>query len=144
MIHIEPATEETLSEVQHWFEDEATRRWLGGTEWPREAMRLSDPSHGRFALVTLLDDRPVALIDLERYEDRSASFAIVVDPAHRGKGLAALAIDELTNYAKNLDVIQLLGYVESGNTISERLLRGRGFAAIGVDPDGFAEYALKL
>lgn len=60
-----------LPAIERSFDDSATRRWLGGRDWPRRLVELATQPD-RFALVWLRGDEPVALLDLERYDDATA------------------------------------------------------------------------
>jgi SAM-dependent methyltransferase len=89
-----------------WVADGAlsSLRRLGDRKWPETVLHLAqhppaehrgNPTVRRESLLATENGSPVALLDVETYHDGTASFAFVVDPSHRGRGVcrqAALAL----------------------------------------------------
>ncbi len=48
-VALRPFTRDQLALVEPWFEDPETQRWLGGPDWPRMILDLSDAPLGEFA-----------------------------------------------------------------------------------------------
>ena len=93
--------------------------------------------------------RPVGAVDLFEFDPqhRRAGIGILIhDPAHRGKGFAADALDVVCRYARTvLGLHQLWCNVGVDNTASLALFRRAGFAETGRKrewqwtPDGFRD-----
>lgn len=115
-----------LPAIERWFDDSATRRWLGGRDWPRRFVELATQP-GRFAIVCLRGDEPVALLDVERYDDATAAIAIVVSPEYRGQAIGTTILRSIFDLTELDGVDQVLGEVQQGNAGGERLLRAAGF-----------------
>lgn len=128
--------------IDAWFDDPQTQRWLGGRDWPAQALQLADPRAGRFALLALDQDQPVGLLDVELDAGGTASFAVVVDPRLRRRGIARRMFAAMLSRPELAGVHHLTAGVEHGNTPSERLLRTLGFTALDTasDPD-FTDFA---
>ena len=82
--------EGSLDDVLPWFDDPATQTSLGGRDWIQRALRLVQTQPGsadgdrvvedRFVWIAYEDEWPVALVDVETYNDGCATFAVVVAP----------------------------------------------------------------
>ena len=82
--------EGSLDDVLPWFDDPATQTSLGGRDWIQRALRLMQTQPGsadgdrvvedRFVWIAYEDEWPVALVDVETYNDGCATFAVVVAP----------------------------------------------------------------
>ncbi|HEV8229464.1 MAG TPA: GNAT family N-acetyltransferase [Candidatus Limnocylindria bacterium] len=142
-------TANDIATVERWFDDDETRRRLGGREWPRQLLELvRTPPSGtleRIAWLALDDEEQVGLVDVEIYPDRTASLALVVDPERccRGHGRAIL---ELVCRALSGRVRELRGGIETGNEASRRCALAADFAPVASEPDadGFIDYVRVL
>lgn len=142
-MRLRPFAADDLPCVAPWFEDSETRRWLGGPDWPAQTLRLVGPD--RFAFLALHDGAIVGLLDVERYSDMTASFAIAVDPALRRQGIGAAVLDLMLVLPELAGVAEVFAGVETGNDASRALLLRAGYASDGaVDEDGFAYYRHQL
>lgn len=134
-----------LPRIGPWFEDPQTRRWLGGPEWAAETLSLARSQSGRYALLCSEGNRPVSLLDIERYPDGTASFAIVVDPALRRRGIATRALDAMADLPALTGVNALVIGIEHGNFASQAMARRLGFQPLEtVSAQGFTDFRLAL
>jgi ribosomal protein S18 acetylase RimI-like enzyme len=122
-----PIAERDLADIEPWFDDEETRRWLGGRDWPHRLLGLATNPR-RHALVWQRDGEPVALVDLECCADASAAVAIVVRPDARRQGIGGLVMRSLVELPETAGLDLILAEVEHGNEAAERLVRTAGFA----------------
>ena len=136
-----PFSRDDLPGVEGWFADVETRRWLGECEWPRRLLDLAR-GPGRFAILFTLDEDPVVLLDLERYSDGTAAFALVVSPTHRREGFASRVIASVFELPEASGVSEMVAEVERGNTAAIRLVSSLGFIAIPGADEEFQRYAL--
>lgn len=141
MIELQPISEEHLPQLELWFEDPATRRWLGHPGWAEASLNLADPANGRHVLVARRQGALAGLLDVECDTKGDASFALVVDPQQRRQGIASSMIRAMFGYPEFRSVHRFWGGVESGNTSSERLLLQCGFTKSGHHSEvGFVDY----
>jgi RimJ/RimL family protein N-acetyltransferase len=134
---------EDLAAVEPWFDDPATRRWLGGRAWPRRLVELAEQP-ARFALLWEEDGVPVALLDLEVDEAGTAAVALVVAPEARGRGIATAILASVFALAELAGVHRVIGEVERGNDESGALVRAAGFVPdpAGARDAGFRRWVL--
>lgn len=139
-MQLRPLMEADLAVAAPWFEDAETRRWLGGPGWPGESLALRGPS--RQCYLALAEGRPVGLVDIESYPDGRASFAYVTAPAERGRGFGRQMIETVIAAPAHAAIKEFFVGVESGNVVSERLVRGAGFVQVSAeDADSFTYWA---
>ena len=131
-----------LPHIEGWFDDAETQRWLGGRDWPRRLLELAQ-APDRFAFLFGQSGHPVALLDLERNDDRSAAVALVVSPAHRRRRIAATMLQSLFSIPETRDVDAIVGEVEVGNVASERLVRAAGFSFEARTEQGFDRFVIR-
>jgi RimJ/RimL family protein N-acetyltransferase len=137
-----PLRAEDLRDVEAWFDDPETQRWLGGREWPRRLLDLAAVPD-RCALLFTRHGGPVALLDLERNEDDTAAIAVVVAPTHRRQGVACTILSSLFALPEAKDLVEVVGEVEDGNVASQQLLRSAGFESTVRTDEGFDRYVLR-
>ena len=92
----------------------------------------------RFVVEYLSESQPVGTIDLFDLDlrNRRAGIGIVITEPFRGKGLAAMGLDLLMDYAFNhLNLHQLYCNVEEGNFKSLELFKKKGFVEAGLKRD---------
>jgi RimJ/RimL family protein N-acetyltransferase len=171
-VRLVPLQPEHLPAVTPWFDDDETRRRLGGREWPvRElalrSTRWTDEFRGRQVLrthsfVALGDDgRPVAQIGGDVYDrwtlwdpatERvttthpgvTMGSAYVVDPGRWGRGYCRAALLALTRAPELADVTQFVLGVEPDNTASLRAAAAAGFRPLTTEPDSEDVVYLRL
>jgi RimJ/RimL family protein N-acetyltransferase len=143
-IQLVALTADTLALAEPWFQDEQTRRWLGGPGWPALVLRLAlDPPAeyrgrrvtGRFAWLAYAEGQPVGLVDVERYADGTAGLALVVDPARRGQGLGGRIIQAALAHPELGGTELVRAGIEPDNQASVRCFTAVGFAAEATEPD---------
>jgi RimJ/RimL family protein N-acetyltransferase len=131
-----------LPQIEGWFDDPETQRWLGGRDWPRHLLELAQ-APDRFAVLFGRPGGPVALLDLDCSEDGTAAIALVVAPAHRRRGIATTVLQSLFSLAETRSVVEIIGEVEVGNVASERLVRAAGFSFDARTEQGFDRFAIR-
>lgn len=85
----------------------------------------------RYTLIVFEKDKPIALVSLfESYDE--LVYSVVVRPSLRGKGYSNRIRDELFNYVykNNLDIKNIVGYVDSTNTNSLKSINKSDFDKI--------------
>jgi RimJ/RimL family protein N-acetyltransferase len=137
-----PFRDDDLPVVEAWFDDRETHRWLGDRKWPRQLLDLAREP-GRFAILFMLRDRPVALLDLERDSEETATFAVVVSPSHRRQGLASTVIASVLELPQANGVREFMAEIEHSNTAANRLICSLQFEAISGADQGFERYVLR-
>lgn len=139
MLALRPLTAADIPAVEPWFDDEETRHWLGGRDWPRKSLRLAGPD--RYELLALVDDTPIGMVDIE-VENNRAGFAMVVAPAFRHQGLGRRMVESCIALLEFADIEEWFAGVERGNTASRQLLEALGFLRMtGEDKEGFTYFA---
>jgi RimJ/RimL family protein N-acetyltransferase len=165
LVQLRPLTRSDLPTVGPWFEDQDTRRFLGGPDWPIRMLDLADQvvgtefrgatQLGAFRYLATANDYPVGQIDCGVFhrwveylgtghdgpiygaslERPTGSIAYVVDPKLRNRGWARAMITELMN-RRELEVVRIFeAGVEPENVASIRCLFAAGFALENTDPD---------
>jgi len=143
MLNLRPLEAADLPALEPWFNDAATRHWLGDRRWPANKLGMSSPSH--HALLGIVDNVPVGLVDIDIAADRRAAFAIVVAPEQRRRGLARMMVDACLADPQFAEISEWFAGVEAGNVASQQLLESCGFARMtDEDADGFSYYARRL
>lgn len=118
--------------------------FYGEAAYPFDAVRarrgftelLSTPHHGQ-SFVIVHESRPAGYLVLTRtfsmeYGGRSAFIDdLYVRPAHRGRGVAAAALEALRAVALDLDVRAIHLEIERDNAAAQAVYRRAGFEAKG-------------
>jgi GNAT superfamily N-acetyltransferase len=133
-----------LTTIEPWFDDPETQRWLGGRDWPSRLAQLAEQP-GRFALLYARGEEPVALLDIERYDDGTAAVAVVVSPRHRRQGIAASILGSIFDLPEVAGVEEVFGEVEQGDTAGERLVCAAGLVpeARATTDEGFDRFVVR-
>lgn len=140
MIEFRPLLASDLGEVERWFDDAETQRWLGGRDWAAQSLKLAGPD--RHVLLTSEAANTVGLLDIEVYDGRRASFAIVVAPAARRVGVGRRVVEAAIGHPLFAEVEEWFVGIERGNDASRRFVTALGFNPVtNVDADGFTYYA---
>lgn len=146
---LRPMAAADLHAVEPWFDDPATKEWLGDRSWPSAMLAVPARVIGECqdGVTTIAREAFVAadragalvgMVDVEVYDDRTASLAFVVAPHARrsGIGRAVLAATEGLDLLEGVDRIDV--GAEPGNVASIRCLRAAGYEIAGqVDDEGF-------
>ncbi|WP_149194801.1 GNAT family N-acetyltransferase [Luteimonas suaedae] len=132
-----PFTSASVKEVEGWFDDPDTQRFLGGREWLRRIPALLQDSPGvefrgrrvlaRHAWIVYTTGSPVGIVDVERYDDGTAGLALAVAPAMRGKGIGRRILSNLQTLDGLAEVKAFIGAVEPDNEAARRCMRGARF-----------------
>jgi RimJ/RimL family protein N-acetyltransferase len=141
LVDLSPLRVSDLGEVERWFDDTQTQKWLGGRDWPSQSLRLAGKN--RYVLLAMLAGSAVGLIDVETYPAHRASFAIVVAPSARRHGMGRRVLEAAIDDPRVAEVVEWFAGIERGNEASRRLVESIGFRPVtGEDADGFTYYAL--
>lgn len=130
-------TPDLAAAIVPWFDDPDTVRHLGGREWVHTALHLMKVMPGYTdGNITVLDRRcwvveedckHVALLDIEVYNDRTASLAIVVAPDQRQRGVARCILTAMWDLPALATVNSVFGCIDAGNEASRRCFAAAGF-----------------
>lgn len=139
MISLRPLVAADIPVIQPWFDDEETRHWLGGRDWPVKSLRLTGPD--RYELLAIVEGVSFGMVDVE-VEHRRAAFAVVIAPTFRRKGLGRQMVEACIAEPMFADVVEWFAGVERGNVASRQLLERAGFLRMtDEDADGFSYFA---
>lgn len=130
-------TTEHLPQIEAWFDDPQTQRYLGGRDWVRRAIKLMHISPremyrgkrivARYVWVVYNESQPVGLLDIESYADGSAGFAFVVAPEARGRNIGSRILSHFGEMEELRNVQKFVSDVEPENAASRRCLEKAGF-----------------
>jgi L-amino acid N-acyltransferase YncA len=143
-VRLRRLTAADLDSVRPWFEDERTRRFLGGPRWPELALQRSQAPPrefrgrrvlGKHIWLAFAAERPVGLVTVECYTDRSAELSVVVDPLQRGLGLCRHIVQAILDLPDMEDVDEVRAAVQPENQASVRCFESAGFVAASREPD---------
>jgi len=133
-----------IQEVEPWFDDVETQRYLGDRSWIRRELDLVATQPGtefrgrtiksRLAWVVRTHATSVAFVVVERYSDASAGLAFVVAPTHRGRGLGRAMLLALDSRPELAGVARLIGGIEPDNVRARRMVESAGFT-VAETPD---------
>ncbi|GAA5030508.1 GNAT family N-acetyltransferase [Actinopolymorpha pittospori] len=162
---------EQLPLVEPWFHDADTQRWLGGPEWPREMLDLTDLPLGTFRGKTQTDRHrwlawqgrcPVGYIDcgtFDRFTEweggengrgvidtlplPTASLGYVIRPELRHQGYGAAMLDIVTRAPELHEIRLFVAGVDRRNAASIGCLLKAGYQPLNDQPDweGMVYYA---
>ncbi|MCA9348922.1 GNAT family N-acetyltransferase [Candidatus Saccharibacteria bacterium] len=171
MIELRPYQSEDLAKISNWYSDSQTRKWLGDKTWLDNVERLlSEPVGTEFRgakrisyhpYIVTEDEKAVGFIDagisdkyvvwgidasgeqgvLSAEDVLTAGITFMVDPAQRGKGLAAKMLRNLLDMPELANVVVFEAGVEPDNQASVKSLMKAGFEPEGeVDFEGMQYY----
>lgn len=142
-LQLVPLNEELVRAITPWWSDPETKKWIGG--YPAsKALELSQSPPDEFrgrkvlkrsALVGLLDQQPVSLVDFELYEDASAGVGLVVGPNHRKQGWGRETLRRLADSKHVAGIKVLFAGIEPKNVASVRCFQAAGFIPRTTEPD---------
>lgn len=144
----EALTPALVREIEDWFDDRETQRYLGGRDWIRRELDLIVSQPGTELRGSTVIERlgfvarekssaPVAFVAIEVYDDATAAIAIVVAPTRRARGVARRLLSGLLDLPELRPVERLTGAVEPENVACRRALAAAGFTiASTVDDEG--------
>ncbi len=149
-------TAEWAARIAPWFDDPDTRRYLGGQGWLECELELMRSAPGlKFGGVGVLAryvwivcdalESPVGLIDVELYEDQTASMALLVAPEKRGQGIGGCILYTLENLLKPWGVCSITGGIEVDNRGARRCVEKAGYVVAKTpDKQGFFHIERRL
>jgi RimJ/RimL family protein N-acetyltransferase len=138
--------------VDPWFDDDDTRRFLGGTGWVEHSLmhppkppaeREGRQIVARFMWVAREDGLPVGVVDIATYDDWTADLAMVVAPEHRRAGVCKRILEAVIEHPALVDGVRVMRLgVEPDNVGAARCAQSAGFAAEphDLDEQGLAHY----
>ena len=132
-----PMTPDHIEEIEEWFDDPETQRFLGGREWIRRLPALLRDSPGvefrgrrvlaRHAWVVHTAGSSVAIVDVESYDDGTAGIALAVAPAMRRKGIGKQVLSDLKTLSELAGVNAFIWAVEPENKAARHCMSGARF-----------------
>jgi RimJ/RimL family protein N-acetyltransferase len=162
-LRLRPFESEQVRQVESWFDDPDTKRWLGGPGWPRLVLDLAERplgehrgaiETGRYGWTAWDRDELIGYIDcvttdrwtaweggskgrgvVATYPVASGNLAYVVDPAVRRRGYGAAMIATLLIHPELAHIELFAAGVEPDNVGSVGCLRAAGFEAWDSQPD---------
>jgi len=73
-----------------------------------------------------MEEKPIALIDLETYNDGTASLALVVAPEMRGKGISTRIHKDIWGIPEMTGINKIIGGIEPANVAMISSLKKAG------------------
>ncbi len=139
--------------VDPWFDDDDTRRFIGGTGWVEHSLLHAPPPAtedrgrqilARFMWVAREDAVPVGVVDVVTYDDGMADLALIVAPDHRRAGLCKLILEAVIAHAA-LGAVRVMRLgVEPENVGAARCAEAVGFVAERHGEQGLTHYVRAL
>ncbi len=140
-------TPDCCDEIEGWFDDAETQRYLGGRDWLRREPELMQVCVGmefrgcivlaRYVWVVREEGTPVALVDVEPYDDGTAGMALVVAPKARRRGVGRRVLSLLEERPELHAVYTIIGGVDPENIAMQRCLTQAGYTiSATVDDEG--------
>lgn len=127
-LRFEEFTFKDMPELQSWFaQPNAENKFINDYADVETWLELIESSDKRFGYMIYQDLQPIAFLDLELYDDHSASIAFGVKPELRGKGLGKKIIQEVMNLPSLKTITQIHAGVEPDNIASQKVLLSNGF-----------------
>jgi len=152
-VELEPFTRSDRDAVDPWFDDDDTRRFIGGTGWVEHSLMHppSPPSEreGRQISTRLMwvareDGVPVGIVDVVTYDDATADLALIVAPDRRRAGVCKRILEAVVGHPA-LDGVEMVRLgVEPDNIGAARCAQAAGFTAEPHDEQGLAHYVRTL
>ena len=142
LVHICPVeltsfTHADRSDVDPWFDDDDTRRFIGGTGWVEHSL-LHAPAppterQGRQIVTRLMwvareDGLSVGVVDVATYDDQTAELALIVAPERRRAGLCKEILAAVVINPALADVLVMRLGVEPDNIGAARCAEAVGFS----------------
>jgi RimJ/RimL family protein N-acetyltransferase len=162
-LRLQPFDREQLRQVESWFDDPDTERWLGGPGWPRLVLDLADRplgehrgaiETGRYGWTAWDRENLTGYIDcgttdrwttweggpngrgvIATFPVASSNLDDVVEPALRRRGYGTAMIAALLTLPDLAHIELFAAGVEPDNVASVRCLRAAGFEAPESQPD---------
>jgi RimJ/RimL family protein N-acetyltransferase len=115
-------------ETRHWLNDPPMDAAARAASMARVAAAFRTGRSAPLVIADSATDEPVGLINLQFRDDRVATIAYSVFPAHRGRGVAPRAVRLAVDWAfSDLELTGLLLEIDPGNLASLRVAEKCGF-----------------
>jgi RimJ/RimL family protein N-acetyltransferase len=101
---------------------------------------LSLQGPDRQLYLVLNETIPVGLLDCETYPDKSASFAMVIAPEMRNRGIGRAILAALMAEPSCSHIVRFFAGIERANIASAALMLRCGFVEGEEDEDGFTDF----
>jgi RimJ/RimL family protein N-acetyltransferase len=163
-VTLAPFTRDVLPLAASWFDDPATRRFLGGPDWPARMLDLAETAvgsifRGRRVLschrwLAWLEGTAVAYVDcgvtdrwtlcapgaagievVASLPGPAGALALVVDPARRNRGLGRAVVQAMCEQPAVAQVRLFGAGVDPDNIAVRRCLEATGFRLHAEAPD---------
>jgi RimJ/RimL family protein N-acetyltransferase len=148
-LELTPFTHSDRDAVDPWFDDDDTRRFIGGTGWVEHSL-MHPPSApterdgrqiaARFMWVAREDGVAVGVVDVATYDDGTSDLALIVAPDHRRAGLCKRMLEAVIAHPALGDVKVMRLGVEPDNVGAARCAQSAGFRAEPSDEQGLTHY----
>jgi RimJ/RimL family protein N-acetyltransferase len=135
--------------VDPWFDDDDTRRFVGGIGWVEHSLMHPPPppteSRGRqisarFMWVAREGGVPVGVVDIATYDDETADLALIVAPDHRRGGVCTRILAAVVAHSALGDVRMIRLGIEPENVGAARCAEAAGFTAEPNGEQGLTHY----
>ncbi|MHB8643957.1 MAG: GNAT family N-acetyltransferase [Gaiellaceae bacterium] len=148
-IELEAFTHSDRDTIVPWFDDDDTRRFIGGTGWvehsllhppPPSTERLGRQISARFMWMARESGVPVGVVDIASYDDATADLALIVAPDHRRGGVCKRILDAVIAHPALQELKMMRLGVEPENTGAARCAKAAGFSAEPNGEQGLTHY----
>jgi RimJ/RimL family protein N-acetyltransferase len=152
-VELQDFTHADRDAVDPWFDDDDTRRFIGGTGWVEHSLMHDPPppteSRGRqisarFMWVAREEGVPVGVVDVVTNDDLTADLALIVAPAHRRAGLCKTILEAVIAHPALGEVSLMRLGVEPDNVGAARCAEAAGFSAERHGEQGLTHYVRAL
>jgi RimJ/RimL family protein N-acetyltransferase len=135
--------------VDPWFDDDDTRRFIGGTGWVEHSLMHppSPPTErdgrqiaARFMWVARENGAAVGVVDLATYDDQTSDLALIVAPERRRAGLCKRILEAVIAHPALADVTLMRLGVELDNVGAARCAESAGFVPEASTEQGLTHY----
>jgi RimJ/RimL family protein N-acetyltransferase len=148
-LELVPFTHSDRDAVDPWFDDDDTRRFIGGTGWVEHSL-MHPPSPrtdrdgrqiaARFMWVAQEDGVSVGVVDVATYDNGTSDLALIVAPDHRRAGLCKRMLEAVIAHPALGGVHLMRLGVEPDNVGAARCAESAGFSAEPSEEQGLTHY----
>lgn len=137
LVPLRPARLDDAQTLYDWQQDDGVRRWSfshGPATWSEHCRWLAEKLANPASEIWICEDVAGESIGSVRFERTSgrATIGLVLDPAFRGRGLAAVLLRAaLERYAKTNPGVEIEAFIKPDNEASRRAFAAAGFTLRG-------------